>query len=132
MVKVLLDHNMPPRIARALHQIIACDGHESFALRDKFPVNITDVEYFDVLGKERDWIVISKDLHNGKRAPERAAILRNKILAFYLSPAMQKQKVHQQTASILWQWENILAQKALNESGLFQLPQNKGSKFRPL
>lgn len=31
-------------------------------LRERFPTNISDIDYFRELGKERDWIVISKDL----------------------------------------------------------------------
>lgn len=129
MVKVLFDHNMPPVLARMLNVLLEQYGHSAFSLRDKFRTNIGDIEYFDKLGK--DWIVISKDLNNSKKKAERAAILRNKIIAFYLSPALQKKKVNQQAASILWHWDKILMQREINERGLFQLPENKG-KFRSL
>ena len=131
MVKVLFDHNMPPVLARMLNELIKVDGHKAVALRDKFPTNIGDIDYFDKLGKENDWIVISKDLKNSKKRAERAGILRNKIIAFYLSPALQKKKINQQAASILWHWDRILLQRELSERGLFQLPENKG-KFRSL
>lgn len=131
MVKILFDHNMPPALARGLHEIVRIDHHEAFALRDKFQTNISDVEYFDKLGSGGNWIVISKDLANARKKAERAAILRNCIVAFYLSPALQKKHVSQQGASILWHWEGILMQRKLNERGLFQLPENKG-KFRLL
>jgi len=62
MVKILFDHNMPPRIARALHELIKDDGHEAHALRDKFDIKIPDTDYFNELN--RDWIVLSKDLQN--------------------------------------------------------------------
>ena len=89
MVKILFDHNMPPALARGLHDIVKIDRHEAFALRDKFQTNISDVEYFDQLGSGGNWIVISKDLANARKKAERAAILRNRIVAFYLSPALQ-------------------------------------------
>lgn len=126
MVKVLFDHNMPPALARGLHQIILLGGHEAHALRDKFPTNISDVDYFDALGREKDWIVISKDLQNSKKKIEREAILRNKLVAFYLSPALQKKHIGAQAASILWHWETILDIAKTKERGLFQLPENKG------
>ena len=132
MAKVLFDHNMPPALARVLHKIIEIDGHEAHALRDKFSPNIEDVDYFDILGRERGWVVISKDLQNAQRKAERAAILRNRIVAFYLSPALQRKPITAQGASILWHWEGILDMARLNERGLFQLPENKGRKFRPL
>ena len=131
MVKVLFDHNMPPVLARMLNVLLEQDGHNAFALRDKFPTNIGDIEYFNELGKEKDWVIISKDLQNAKKKAERAAILRNKIIAFYLSPALQKKKINQQAASILWHWDKIIIQREINERGLFQLPENKG-KFRSL
>ncbi len=132
MVKVLFDHNMPPAIARSLHELIKSDGHEALPLRDKFPIGISDINYFSQLGKENDWIVISKDTNNAKRPPERAAILASGVLAFYLSPAVQKQKINEQAATILWQWDKIVVQRNNNASGLFQLPVGKNSKFRSL
>lgn len=129
MVKVLFDHNMPPRIARALHEIISIDGHEAYPLRALFDVSISDIDYFNALGSS--WIVISKDLQNSKKKAERAAILTNNIVAFYLSPGLQKKKVGEQAASILWHWDKMLAQRTSLKNGLFQLPENK-SRFRSL
>lgn len=123
---------MPPALARALHELIKIDGHEAWALRDKFAIDIIDVALFDALGREKDWIVLSKDVAQAKRKPERAAILRGGILAIYLAPSVEKQPVNQQAATILWHWRAIVAQRLNNENGLFLLPQNKGSKFRSL
>lgn len=131
MVKVLFDHNMPPSIARGVNEIISIDGHEAHALRDKFKPNIDDISYFQQLGAEKGWIVISKDLANSKKKAERAAIMENKIIAFYLARSLQKKDIAQQAAAILWHWENILKQASLVDRGLFQLPENKG-KLRPL
>ncbi len=129
MAKVILDHNMPPSIARALHEIIKSDGHEAYPLKDLFEVSISDIDYFNQLG--RDWIVVSKDLQNSKKKAERAAILRNNVVAFYLSPALQKKKVGEQAAAILWHWDKMLIQRSSLQNGLFQLPENK-SQFRSL
>lgn len=129
MVKVLFDHNMPPCIARAVHEIISIEGHEAYALRDRFPTNVSDIDYFNALNKE--WVVVSKDLQNSRKKAERTAILRNNIVAFYLSPALQKKRVIEQAASVLWHWPRIVEQRANNQNGLFQLPENK-SKFRML
>jgi len=129
MVKILFDHNMPPCIAKAVHEIVRVQGHESIALRDLFPTNISDIDYFNAL--DRDWIVISKDLQNSKKKAERTAILQNNIVAFYLSPALRKKRVNEQAASILWHWSRMLEQRKNMLNGLFQLPENK-SQFRSL
>ncbi|MDH5452444.1 MAG: hypothetical protein OEX14_03735 [Paracoccaceae bacterium] len=131
MLKVLFDHNMPPPIARSVDKIISVDGHQAFALRDKFSKSIDDIDYFAQLTPGREWIVVSKDLQNARKKAERAAILNNRLVAFYLSPALQKKTIFEQAASILWHWPGIVQQRKLVERGLFQLPENKG-QFRPL
>lgn len=130
MVKVLFDHNMPPPIARALHAIVVSEGHEAYALRDKFPTKIDDVSVFQDLGRE--WVFISKDIKNARRPAERAAIVGTGILALYLQPSVQRLRIAEQAATILWHWDKIVQQRRLNESGLFLLPVNKSSRFKPL
>jgi hypothetical protein len=132
MVKVLFDHNMPPAIARALHQLISVEGHEAFALRDKFPINISDIDLYNELAKSGEWIVFSKDMNNAKRPPERAAIIKSGAIAYYLSPAVAKQTMNEQAATIFWQWDKILKHKKLAANGLFKLPVGKNSKFGQL
>lgn len=132
MVKVLFDHNMPPSIARALHCIVSIDGHEAYALRDKYDKKIKDIELYTQLGKEKDWVVISKDVSQAKRPPERAAILRSGVVAIFLAPTVEKLAPHQQAATILWHWDAIVRQRTSQQNGLFLLPINKGSKFRSL
>ncbi|MEM1374739.1 MAG: hypothetical protein AAGF78_10205 [Pseudomonadota bacterium] len=131
-MKVLFDYNMPPKMARALNEFVESDGHRALALREKFPTNISDVEYFSALGRERDWIVFSKDLSNHKRPPERQAIMSSGVLAFYLSRALQKKGPHEQLAVILWQWERLIQRRRDTRNGMFQLPENKGSQFKTL
>jgi hypothetical protein len=123
---------MPPRIARCLHELICADGHEAFALRDKFPRDISDIDYFSQLGRSDDWVVISKDVANHKTKPERNAILASGVLAFYLAPAVQRQKINEQAATILWQWDKIVLQRKTNTNGMFFLPEGKKSKFRSI
>lgn|SRR5690625_3550976 len=132
MVNVLFDHNMPPALARALDAIIKVDGHAAFALRDRFPTDIRDIDYFEELGRDGDWIVISKDTANARRPAERQAILNSGVLAFYLRASVQNQSIYHQAATILWHWDKILLQRQTTESGLFLLPVNKGSRFRSL
>lgn len=122
---------MPRLLARGLHQIAKIGGHEVSALRDVFEPDISDIDYFDELGSSGDWVVISKDLSNAKKRAEREAILRNNIVALYLSSALQKKHVTKQAATILWQWESIINLRIENQRGLFKLPENKGL-LRPL
>lgn len=132
MVKVLFDNNMPPVLARTLNELISIDGHTALPLRDKFPTNISDIEYFTELGKDKDWIVISKDNKNAKRTPERNAIMASGVLAFYLAPSVEKQKIHEQAATIIWHWETILQNRRSLSNGMFLMPIGKGSRFKSM
>ncbi|EAQ24317.1 hypothetical protein ROS217_08705 [Roseovarius sp. 217] len=123
---------MPPLIARALHEIVSLDGHAAYALKDRFPVTITDIELYQHLGRAGEWVVISKDVAQAKRPPERAAILNSGVVAIFLAPSVEKLPVYQQAATILWQWGAIIRQRETQANGLFLLPMNKGSKFRSL
>lgn len=115
-----------------MHELVKVDGHEVWALREKFSHDISDIEYFETLGRERDWIVISKDRANAKRKPERAAILNSGVLAFYLNSSVQKQRINEQAATLMWQWDKLLLQRKTNENGLFELPVGKGTRFKSL
>ena len=132
VVKVLFDHNMPPQIARAIHEIVSVDGHESWALRDRFDKRIDDINLFERLGTEKNWVVISKDGRQAKRKPEKAAILRYGVVAIYLSSTVESLDIHQQAATILWHWDAIVRLRGLQHNGLFSLPINKQSRFRSL
>lgn len=130
MVKALFDHNMPPAIARSLHEIVRLDGHEANAVRDLFPVNISDKDLFKNLGPE--WVLISKDRSQAKRKPERLGIIKSNIVAFYLSKSVEQQRINEQAATILWQWDKMVLQRKNNRNGLFLLPVNKGTQFSTL
>lgn len=132
MAKVLFDHNVPPCIARALHEIISIEGHEAVALRDRFSPKITDIDLYRALGAERGWIVISRDAKQARRPAERAAVLQARLLVFYLKPAVEKMRMAEQAAVILWHWDKIVQQRQIVESGLFLLPENKSSLLRAL
>ncbi|TFL18873.1 hypothetical protein [Jannaschia formosa] len=130
MVKLLFDHNMPPALARAVHPIIEIEGHEAYALREKFRPDIDDITLFKALSGE--WVVISKDRMQSRKPAERTALLSSNVLGIYLARSVQKQRLNEQAATILWHMDKIIAQRRLNTSGLFLLPQNKGSKFKPV
>ena len=119
-------------MARALNEMIRAEGHEAVALRERFDPRVQDIDYFRELGRERDWIVISKDLANHRRAPERRVIMASGVLAFYLSSALQKKSPYRQLAAVLWQWGRLVDYRTSTANGMFQLPENKGSKFRSL
>jgi hypothetical protein len=128
-LKLLLDHNLSPKLARALQALF--DDHEVVALRDKFGVQTSDEEWITALDREGGWAVLTKDLRLRTRPHERAAMDRSRIVYFFLAGAWKKISVEETAARLIRLFPKMAAQTELAERGRFELPINAGSKFRP-
>ena len=127
----MLDHNLSPFIARALAQLFH-GTHEVYPLRDKFPINTTDIFWIDELSKDDRWVVISGDRRITRNKAEFEAFRRSRLVGFFLSAGLQKSKVIKQTERILAQWESIEKQFDLvRGSAMFEL-QMKGVHLRQI
>ena len=61
-MKLLVDHNLPARLAVALDTIFQPD-HQIVALKDKFGrSNLTDEDWITELGREGGWAVLHRDI----------------------------------------------------------------------
>ena len=66
-VKVVVDENLPPALARALFALFAGE-HEIVHLRERFGPRVTDVAWISELSAGR-WVVISGDRRIGETGP---------------------------------------------------------------
>lgn len=85
-MKFLLDNNLPPALARALHELTHSDSnkkHMVIALRAKFQENSPDEEWIQSLADEGDWVVISHDKFN--KGLEREVLRRAGLKVFMLN-----------------------------------------------
>ena len=120
-MRLLLDQNLAPRIARALNALF--DGeHEIIALRDKFSPNTPDVTWIDALDQDRGWAVLTRDINLRTRPHERAALDRARIVFFFLAGSWRSFSVEETTARLIRLMPKIIAQTSLAESGPFELP----------
>jgi hypothetical protein len=130
-VKLLVDHNLPPRLAEALNVIFAPD-HEVIALGKKFGRhNLKDEEWIPLLGQEGGWAVLSADLNIAKKKPSRELFVRAGLVGFFLSSAMQKWPLSRQAARILTLWPQICSHMNTTANGVFEMPAT-GTKFRSI
>lgn len=130
-MKVLLDHNLPPRLARALNTIFEPDD-EVIALRDKFGrSDLSDENWITQLGQEGHWVVLSADFRIAKKKPSRDILLSAGLLGLFLSPSMQKAKLERQAARLLTLWPQIRILVSTVGSGVFEVPAS-GQKFRTI
>lgn len=128
----MIDNDLPPRLAIALHTVFEADGDEVISLRQKFGrADVKDEEWILALGSERGWAVISADGRIAKKRPSRELFLRNGLVGFFLKPALQKAPLSRQAARLLLLWPQIREQHKLASSGCFAIPMT-GQKFDPI
>jgi ribonuclease BN (tRNA processing enzyme) len=72
-VRFFFDHNIAPKIARAVRELASAQGIEVVHLTDKFDPSTPDVEWISSLRREGDWIIVSGDIRISKSRAERAA-----------------------------------------------------------
>jgi hypothetical protein len=129
-LKLLLDHNLSPRIARTLQALFA-DDHTIIALREKFSTSVTDVGWITALDADGGWAVLTKDLSIRSRPHERAALDRSRIVYFFLSGSWNRYSVEETAWRLIRLVPKMSAQTDLADRGRFELPINAGSKLRP-
>lgn len=130
-MKLLVDHNLPPRLAEALGIIFKPD-HEVIALSKKFGRhNLKDEEWIPALGREGGWAVLSTDLNIARKRPSRELFIRAGLVGFFFSPAMQKWPLNRQAARVLLLWPQMISHLTTTANGVFEMPAS-GTKFRSI
>lgn len=59
-MKVLVDENLPPALARSLNALFA-GKHEVVHIRERFGPGVKDIEWIEQVSSEGRWVVISGD-----------------------------------------------------------------------
>jgi PIN like domain len=130
-VKVLFDHNLSPKMARAFSELFKGE-HEIVSLREKFSTRATDLQWIGALSLEDRWVVISGDRRITRNRAEYNAFRASRLIGFFLSKGLYKSPVTKQTERILAQWESIERQfQSVQGGALFEL-QMKGSLVRQM
>ncbi|MDP2780818.1 hypothetical protein [Devosia sp.] len=132
-MKLLFDHNVSPKVPRAIHELIKADFSEAAALGDKFPPDAADVDWIDQLGREGGWAVVSGDRRITKNKAERAAWLQTDLVGFFMEPSLTALDPWQQTARLIFWLPAIQAQlKLISGPALFTLPLKASSRLKVL
>lgn len=130
-MKLFVDENLPPRLARGLAGFFA-DIHEVVHCVDKFGRRgVTDEEWIGQLGRERNWCILSGDLNIPRKRPSRTLFLSNNLVGFFPPPAVAKAPMERQAARVLNLWSLMEQTRQTMSSGCFELP-IKGQKLRSM
>lgn len=130
-MKVFIDNNLPPALARGLNELFDGD-HEVICHRDKFgKTKIADEEWIESLGEEGEWVVLSGDLNIARKRPSRDLFLRSQLVGFFPRAAVMDLPLAKKASRILFVWERMERLSRDVRSGLFEL-QQRGEKFSAL
>lgn len=132
-MKLLFDHNVSPKVPRAIHELIKDNGSQAVSLREKFAANTPDIEWIGALGAEGGWAVFTADKAIAKNKAERAAWLQTDLVGFFLEPALGALRPIELTARLLF-WLPIIEQQLSLISGpaLFSVPIRATSRLKQL
>lgn len=121
-MKVLVDENLSPALARSLHALFNGD-HLIIHVREKFDAGISDIEWIEALNSEGRWAVLSGDRRITRNRAEYNAFRNSKLIGFFLSKGVYKSPVTRQAVRILTLWDTM-CQLADNVEGgaMFELP----------
>jgi hypothetical protein len=121
-VKVILDENLSPALARALAALFE-GQHQIEHIRTKFGGGAKDVDWIKALSQEGRWIVISGDRRITKVKAESHAFRNSRLIGFFLAPSLKQSKVTKQMQRILALWDDIEALSSRVAGGaMFELP----------
>ena len=130
-MKLFVDENLPPRLARGLAAFFA-DIHEVVHCLDKFGRRgVTDEEWIVQLGGERNWCVLSGDLNIPRKRPSRTLFLNNDLVGFFPAPAVAKLPFERQAARILTLCPLMEQTRRAMSRGCFELPIT-GQTLKPM
>ena len=121
-MKVLIDENLPPALARALSALFGGD-HEVVHLRTRFGPGVVDRVWIDQLSAEGRWVVISGDRRITRNRVEYTAFRNSRLVGFFLSKGLYKAPLVKQMERILALWSAIETQSGIVAGGaMFVLP----------
>ncbi|MGO6777681.1 hypothetical protein ACCS92_03825 [Rhizobium ruizarguesonis] len=120
-MKVLVDENLPPALARSLHALFS-GKHEIIHVRERFGPGVKDVQWIGELSAEGRWIVISGDRRITRNKAEYNAFRNSHLVGFFLSKGLYKSPLIKQMERILALWQTIETQAGLVQGGaMFEL-----------
>jgi hypothetical protein len=121
-LKVLIDENLPPALARSLNALFV-GKHEIVHVRERYGPGVKDLQWITELSAEGRWIIVSGDRRITRNKAEYNAFRASNLVGFFLSKGLYKSPLIKQMERLLALWPTIEAQSALVQGGaMFELP----------
>lgn len=122
-MKFLVDNNLPPALARALHALSEPEGHSVAPLREKFAPNTNDSDWIEALSHEGGWSVVTHDKLN--KGLEREALRRAGLIVFFLDKGWSNHQFWGIAHNLVRWWPRIIEQsEGIKGGAAFKVPYN--------
>ena len=135
-MRFFFDHNLPQRLAHAIHLLTEPQGHQVVHLLDRFDGDTPDIEWIGRLSRERDWVIVSGDVAITRKPHEREAWAASGLTAFFMSKGFTNLHLFDQGSRLIRVWPHIANQAALARPGSgFVVPMRftgKRGGFKPI
>lgn len=124
-MKVQLDENLSPALAKALACLAAADDHEVLHVNDLVPRGASDVDVFAAAAAAKVEVHITQD-HHQRRQIERDAIAASGLIVFVLDKGWATQPVFEKAARLIQWWPQIVEHaEAMKPPAVFRVPWRK-------
>ena len=121
-MKVLVDENLSPALAKALNAIFAGE-HEVIHIRERFGPGVEDRDWIERMSTDGRWIILSGDRRISKSRSTQTAFRNSRLIGFFLASALNSVRVTVQMQRILALWEDIEAiSKSVAGGAMYELP----------
>ena len=112
-MRFFVDNNLSPRVGRALHCLVE-PKHSVIHLKDRFPPDISDVDWMNALAAEEDWIILSADTAISRNPHEIEAWKRAGHPIFFFKYSWLQQRLWEQASRLFHLFPEIMkfAEKA--------------------
>jgi len=126
-MKCLFDNNLPPKLAKTLNYLEGKEGITVEHIKEKFPPDMSDIDWIRQLGKEGNWFIITKDNQIRKKPHERNAWKESHIPIVFLQKSWTDRDFWEIAWRLIRHWpklKNILVHNRKAESFEFSINGN--------
>jgi hypothetical protein len=122
-VKLALDENLPPSLARATHALLEPEGGRAISIPDFFGAGFADIAWITALHNEGGWAVLTADRKLRTRPHERLALQRSGLVVFIMAPGWNQEGYWRKAAGVIrWLPSMIDAVAAYQPPVLLSVP----------
>jgi hypothetical protein len=130
-LKVLIDENLPPALARALAELFA-GKHRIEHLRERYGPRVKDEDWIKDLNADGGWIVISGDRRITRSKSEQRLFRSSNLIGFFLSKGLYKAPVTKKMERLMALWDTMEKAAPLISGGaMLELPM-RSTRLNPL